>query len=285
MLASSASIVASAFVLLLSKAVSAQVVQGDGGAVWGGLNLTTAALLIQGAISSPTCNATENCQTFVNQVVPLCLNLKGEAGCWCGNHNPLHYCALCMSNPTDNSTSPDQTQDATNGHTNYHRACGVYGEFLNSKGTSISSNAPTGTAGASSSGSSSGTNAGTIAGAVVGGVVGLAIVVGIIFLVYRRQKQKEHKLNSGTSVYSEPKYGLAGPPSSVGSPPPHMTGQTPPPGFNQYMAPPTSPGYTNTSVGYTSRDSAAPTEYDTSMFKHLDQQPNSIGYSRTAEPM
>ncbi|KAG9042560.1 hypothetical protein FS837_010693 [Tulasnella sp. UAMH 9824] len=84
--------------------------------VWGGYNITAAALEIRDSISSPTCNKTESCQEVITTVVPRCLGLQGSAGCWCGLEDPIHYCAICMLNPTDNTTSADQTQRATEGH-------------------------------------------------------------------------------------------------------------------------------------------------------------------------
>lgn len=62
-------------VLLAAASVTnaASLVRRGTNEVWNGVNITAAALEIEGAISSPTCNATTYCQTFVKQVVSASL--------------------------------------------------------------------------------------------------------------------------------------------------------------------------------------------------------------------
>ncbi|KAG8935215.1 hypothetical protein FRC01_005471 [Tulasnella sp. 417] len=98
--------------------------------IWGNVNITASVLEVYNAISHPTCNATDYCVQLADTVVPRCLQLEGTAGCWCTLHDPVHYCAICMSSPTDNTTTPDQSQAATEGHAHYHLGCVAYQAYL-----------------------------------------------------------------------------------------------------------------------------------------------------------
>ncbi|CAE7086361.1 unnamed protein product [Rhizoctonia solani] len=167
-----------------------------------GARLTADALEIQGAISEP-CKANDYCQTFTSEVVPRCQRLQGDAGCWCGNHNPLHFCAICMSNPTDNQTTPDQMQSALAGHTDYHAACTIFETLLNSSSTAVGSATSTATSAASTGSSNSGSKApiGAIVGGAVGGVVALIIAI-LVFVLWRRNRRKEAVGPSSVSIFS-----------------------------------------------------------------------------------
>ncbi|CUA70465.1 hypothetical protein RSOLAG22IIIB_04203 [Rhizoctonia solani] len=152
-------------------------------------NLTADVLQVAFAISPPCAANSTWCQQLTSVVVPRCERLRGDPGCWCGNHDPVHYCAICMSSPSDNQTTPDQTQAATAGHAAFHVACNAYEELINGTASttsstsmlSTSSQSPTATAVSASSGNK--VPIGPVVGGVVGGVVGLALVVGIIYLL------------------------------------------------------------------------------------------------------
>ncbi|KEP46804.1 SKG6 domain protein [Rhizoctonia solani 123E] len=167
-----------------------------------GVQLTASALRINGAISE-ACRTDANCQTFANEVVPRCQRLQGDAGCWCGNHNPLHFCAICMSNPTDNQTTPDQMQAALGGHTDYHTACNAFETLLNASSTAIGTATSTATNAASTGSSDGGSKApiGAIVGGVVGGVVALIIAI-LVFVLWRRNRRKEVVGPSDVSIFS-----------------------------------------------------------------------------------
>ncbi|KAG9019447.1 hypothetical protein FRB90_002270 [Tulasnella sp. 427] len=167
--------------------------------LWGGFNITAAALEIRDSISSPTCNSTTYCQEFVTEVIPQCMRMQGTAGCWCTLHDPLHYCAICMSSPTDNTTTADQTQAAVEGHTNYHRGCAAYQAYLNasasgsisSSATSTSAPLPTSTTNQQNSGSShSALSTGAIVGIAVGGAALIALIAAATFLIGRCLKNQ-----------------------------------------------------------------------------------------------
>ncbi|CEL54171.1 hypothetical protein RSOLAG1IB_06882 [Rhizoctonia solani AG-1 IB] len=166
-----------------------------------GAQLTVAALKIQGAIS-PTCLNLQDCQTFSNEVVPRCQRLQGDAGCWCGNHNPLHNCAICMSVPSDTTTSPDQMAAAIGGHTDYHQACNAFEKLLNGTSTTASGTSTATSAAATASGDS-GSKApiGAIVGGAVGGVVALIIAI-LVFVLWRRNRNKETVGPSSVSLFS-----------------------------------------------------------------------------------
>ncbi|CAE6416198.1 unnamed protein product [Rhizoctonia solani] len=167
-----------------------------------GVQLTASALRVQDAISEP-CKAIDYCQTFTSEVVPRCQRLQGDAGCWCGNHNPLHFCALCMSNPTDNQTTPDQMQAALGGHMDYHTACNAFEKLLNASSTAIGTATSTATNAASTGSSDGGSKApiGAIVGGAVGGVVALLIAI-LVFVLWRRNRRKEVVGPSDVSIFS-----------------------------------------------------------------------------------
>ncbi|KAF8712263.1 hypothetical protein RHS03_01288, partial [Rhizoctonia solani] len=173
-------------------------------------NLTEDVLQVAGAISPPCAANTTWCQQLTEVVVFLDANacvgvgqlsewvraqITDEAipdpGCWCGNHDPLHYCAICMSSPSDNQTTADQMQAATAGHNAFHVACNAYEQLINGTAVVTSTSSSTSPATSETStptavSSNSGDNKvpiGPIVGGVVGGVVGLALVVGIIYLL------------------------------------------------------------------------------------------------------
>ncbi|KAG9082995.1 hypothetical protein FRC06_004740, partial [Ceratobasidium sp. 370] len=194
-----------------------------------GPQLTAAALEIQGAISS-ACNATDSCVQFVNNVIPRCQRLQGDPGCWCGNHDPLHFCAICMSNPTDNRTSPDQTAAAIEGHQRYHTVCNAWEAALNASASaatiyntatataSIGQASPTISA-ASSSGSK------TPIGAIVGGAVGggVVLIIAILVLLYWMRRRDDRTLRpSSVSLFSAPVAPSGRPYSGYTSPAPQM---------------------------------------------------------------
>ncbi|CAE6486425.1 unnamed protein product [Rhizoctonia solani] len=175
-------------------------------------NLTTDVLQVAFAISPPCAANSSWCQQLTQVVIPRCQRLRGDPGCWCGNHDPLHYCAICMSSPADNQTTPDQMQAANAGHAAFHVACNAYEEIINGTAAttsstsmlSTSSAAPTATAASSNSGDNK-VPIGPIVGGVVGGVVGLALVVGIIYLlaiVLKKSDRRSDVHPSGGSYLS-----------------------------------------------------------------------------------
>ncbi|KAG8965483.1 hypothetical protein FRC03_000480 [Tulasnella sp. 419] len=214
---------------------------------YGGYNITEDVLEVASSISSPTCNATQPCIELLTVVVPRCLRLRGDAGCWCGNHDPVHYCALCMSNPTDNTTTPDQTQGATNGHTRFHGGCAAFEAVINgtvasttSSSVVIATTSAAATQANSNSGSQSKSNTGAIIGGAVGGVVGLALIAGICFIAYQMIKRKpaiDPYTQRPMSTVTSPELKYATP-----SPPPM---QLPPAGspqaFGQFAGQPPQP--------------------------------------------
>ncbi|KIO30429.1 hypothetical protein M407DRAFT_224390 [Tulasnella calospora MUT 4182] len=167
--------------------------------LWGGYNITAAALEIRDAISSPTCTANSYCQTFMNDTIPRCMKLQGTAGCWCTLHDPLHYCAICMSSPADNTTTSDQTQAAAEGHKNYHLGCAAYQNYLNASAAgSLSSSAPlpTGTSANQTDDHDDhghGMSTGAIVGIAVGGVAFLVIIGAATFLIHRCLKNQSER--------------------------------------------------------------------------------------------
>jgi len=208
--------------------------------VWGGINITQMVFQVVGAISSPTCSATSNCTGLIMQI-PECLRFAGDPSCWCSTtvSNPLHYCAICMSSPTDNTTTPDQTQAALTGHQNYHIGCNAYEAYLNGTSTTTSSSTTSSSASSASSSvyttptqvaivsSPKSVSAGTIGGVVVGGLVGLALISAVVILLYRYMQNKHERIigsTSGASMHSSPQndyktqypYG----PNTVHTPPP-----------------------------------------------------------------
>ncbi|KIO30435.1 hypothetical protein M407DRAFT_224400 [Tulasnella calospora MUT 4182] len=168
--------------------------------IWGGVNLTASVLEVYNAISQPTCNATDYCVQLATTVVPTCLKNQGTAGCWCTLHDPIHYCAICMSSPTDNTTNPDQTQAATEGHTNYHRGCSAWQAFLNasaagslstSQPPSTSAPLPTITQDQANTGSSKSTvSTGAIVGIAIGGICFIAVVVAATIIIWKCLKNQ-----------------------------------------------------------------------------------------------
>lgn len=160
-----------------------------------------------------------------------------------------------MSSPTDNTTTPTQTQNALECHIDYHKGCAAWEAYYNASLTS-SSMVPTSTttmplasitSGADSTKSSS-SNIGPIVGGAIGGVVVLIIILGVLFLIYRNMQNKhEQVLTNRISTYN-PNDG--GPPgmldaskyavSSASPAPPSVTtnARTPPPsagGTTQYQ--------------------------------------------------
>ncbi|KAG8935208.1 hypothetical protein FRC01_005464 [Tulasnella sp. 417] len=160
---------------------------------YGGVNITLAAYMIRDSISSPTCSRTGNCTEFVNNVIPRCERLKGSAGCWCTLHDPLHYCAICMSSPTDATTTSDQTQGATTGHTNYHTGCAAYQRYLSDNGASMSASAAAASSTSDDHDDHHGMATGTIVGIAVGGVAFLAIVIAATVLIWRCMKNQSER--------------------------------------------------------------------------------------------
>ncbi|KAF8601139.1 hypothetical protein BDV93DRAFT_586962, partial [Ceratobasidium sp. AG-I] len=67
-------------------------------------NLTQDVLQVASAISPPCANI-ESCISLVTGVIPNCTAQGGDPGCWCANHDALHYCAMCMISPVDNQTT------------------------------------------------------------------------------------------------------------------------------------------------------------------------------------
>ncbi|KAG8980183.1 hypothetical protein FRB94_004455 [Tulasnella sp. JGI-2019a] len=160
----------------------------DAGDVWGGYNITAEVLGVQASISSPICNATVNCTMLVTQTIPTCERLNDNPGCWCSNPDSLHYCALCMSSPVDNTTTAQQTRDATTHHANYHKGCAAYQAAYNAT-LSSSSVAPSSTSMSSSASAtpttvpatsgSSKTNIGSSVGGIVRGFVAIVIIFAV----------------------------------------------------------------------------------------------------------
>ncbi|KAG8679312.1 hypothetical protein FRC09_019052, partial [Ceratobasidium sp. 395] len=190
-----------------------------------GPQLTAAALEIQGAISD-ACQSTDACKTFEGSVIPRCQKLQGDPGCWCGNHDPLHFCAICMSNPTDNRTSPDQTAAAIQGHQQYHVTCNAWEAALNASASATgATNTASATNGQSSATITSAPSGGskTPIGAIVGGVVGggMALIIGILVLVYWMKQRKSDRIRpSSVSLFSAPASSVGRPFSGYSSPQP-----------------------------------------------------------------
>ncbi|QRV96598.1 hypothetical protein RhiJN_24616 [Ceratobasidium sp. AG-Ba] len=157
------------FIMVLAPRASAQI-------EWPALpnNLTVDVLRVAGAISPPCAANNTWCTQLTSVVIPRCERMRGDPGCWCGNHDPVHYCAICMSNPTDNQTTPDQTASATAGHSDFHVACNAYESLINGTATtttSSSSSSTTPTASASAVSSNQNDDKVPIA-PIIGGVVG-----------------------------------------------------------------------------------------------------------------
>ncbi|KAG8939178.1 hypothetical protein FRC04_006840 [Tulasnella sp. 424] len=180
--------------------------------VWGGVNITAAVLEVYNAISSPTCNLTDYCVQLRTAVVPRCLSLQGSAGCWCTLHDPIHYCAICMSSPPDNTTTADQTQAATVGHADYHKGCAAWQSYLNASAAgSLTTSVPpttsaplptlTPTPVTQSSSSKSSVSGGAIAGIVIGGVAFLAVVISVTYLVSRCLTNQAARETARQSAY------------------------------------------------------------------------------------
>ncbi|KAG8714615.1 hypothetical protein FRC08_011690 [Ceratobasidium sp. 394] len=193
-----------------------------------GPQLTAAALEIAGAISA-ACNTTDPCETFVTSVIPRCQKLQGDPGCWCGNHDPLHFCAICMSNPTDNRTSPDQTAAAIEGHQRYHTVCNAWETALNASASAATASVTaTATNGQSSATISAAPSSGskTPIGAIVGGAVGggVALIVGILGLLYWMKSRDANRTirPSSVSLFSAPMSSNGQPYSGYSSPAPQM---------------------------------------------------------------
>ncbi|KAG8908030.1 hypothetical protein FRB99_000848 [Tulasnella sp. 403] len=201
--------------------------------IWGGFNITIECLNVQAAISSPTCNVTQPCVQYTTQVIPQCLALHGDPGCWCANPDPLHYCALCMTNPTDNTTTPQQTQLSTISHANYHTGCGAYQRFLNdtfsgilsptssilstTSTSSTSSSSPTASAIAANTSSNNISN-GALAGVIIGGIIGI-LLIAVAGLITYRYIQNQHQERSTQLPGSHgPYYGSGMPESKYQSP-------------------------------------------------------------------
>jgi len=206
------------YLFLAAASVKALSTTGD---VWNDVNITTMVLQVAGAIST-TCNANANCTQLTTVEIPSCMSVLGSPGCWCStaNLNPVHYCAICMSNPSDNGTTAEQTQTAIEGHMNYHIGCNAYQAFLN--GTSTS-NGTTSSSTISSSSSTSTTppqietttgpksiSAGAIGGVAVGGLIGLALIAVAGSLLYRSMQNKHERaagsMQRTSALFHDPKY-------------------------------------------------------------------------------
>ncbi|KAG8764211.1 hypothetical protein FRC12_008234 [Ceratobasidium sp. 428] len=193
-------------------------------------NLTNTVLQVAFAISPPCAANNTFCQALTTTVIPRCQRMRGDPGCWCGNHDPLHFCAICMSNPSNNETSADQTQAAMTGHQNFHLACNAYEELIN--GTAVvsttsvqSSTSATATPTVISSNSDDDNKApiGAIVGGAVGGAVGLVAVAGIIYLISlwikgKNERQSDVGPSSMSYMGSENKS-----PIGFGAPYPHAS--------------------------------------------------------------
>ncbi|KAG8996378.1 hypothetical protein FRB93_000762 [Tulasnella sp. JGI-2019a] len=110
-----------------------------------------------------------------------------------------------MSNPTDNTTTPEQTQSAQAHHGAYHKGCAAYSAWYNA--TLSSSAAPSSTSTSSSTiptvapvtSSGSKTNIAPIVGGAVGGFFGLILILAILFLIYRYMQNKHEQTTEGTT--------------------------------------------------------------------------------------
>ncbi|KAG8744468.1 hypothetical protein FRC10_010138 [Ceratobasidium sp. 414] len=220
-------------------------------------NLTQDVLQVAFAISPPCVNNTY-CQLLTGTV----------------------YCAICMSNPTDNQTTADQTQAASAGHAGecvlaaspsaltprvlvsaFHVACNAYEELINGTASTTSmaqsstappTVSPTASAAASNAGGNK-VSTGTIVGGVVGGVLGLVAVLGIIYIIsllIKRSNQPEVSRSSVSYMGSENKspigYNAPYPHASMthyGSPG-HVSPLIPQPGYNGGMPEPMNPQQT-----------------------------------------
>ncbi|KAG9051506.1 hypothetical protein FS837_006682 [Tulasnella sp. UAMH 9824] len=162
--------------------------------VWGGANITEAALEIQSAISTPTCSARETCIDFVSTEIPTCLQANGAASCWCSPSSPLLDCAGCMSHPTDESTSFDQTEAATKGILAYQAGCQAYAAYLS--GSTTLSSAATATSAsplptiATPAHPSTGLSSGAISGIVSGSVSFVSLCIFIGYILYKQSENR-----------------------------------------------------------------------------------------------
>ncbi|KAG8996379.1 hypothetical protein FRB93_000763 [Tulasnella sp. JGI-2019a] len=107
-----------------------------------------------------------------------------------------------MSNPTDNTTTPEQTQGAQAYHSAYHKGCAAYSAWYNA--TLSSSVVPSSTSTSSTPTfapvtSSNKTNIAPIVGGAVGGFFGLILILAILFLVYRYMQNKHEETIEGTA--------------------------------------------------------------------------------------
>jgi len=184
---------ATALVEVLSFQVAPRATIGD---TWGGINITQTVLQVSEAISSQNCNATSYCVQLITETIPKCLRVSGDPSCWCDDVNPVHYCAICMSNSTDNTTTPDQAQAATDGHKNYHIGCSAYESDINGTSTSSMTSSSSTTTTQVATGSS--ISAGTIGKVVVGGLIGLALISATVFLLYRYIQNKHERIIAST---------------------------------------------------------------------------------------
>ncbi|KAH7335967.1 hypothetical protein B0J17DRAFT_719632 [Rhizoctonia solani] len=154
-------------------------------------NLTEDVLQVANAISPPCADNNTWCQHLTEAVIPSCQALLGDPGCWCGNHDPVHHCAMCMSSPSDNQTTPEQMRAANNGHNAFLAACHAYEQYITSMASTTStssmisttSQTPTPTPTPTIVSSNSSDNKPVPVGPIVGGVVGLVVVIGIVYLV------------------------------------------------------------------------------------------------------
>ncbi|KAG8933661.1 hypothetical protein FRC01_007801 [Tulasnella sp. 417] len=193
-------------------------VQGADNGVWGGANITEAALEIRSAISSPTCQTKDTCIDFVEAEIPRCLGANGAAACWCSPDSPLLSCAECMAHPTDASTSFDQTEAATKGilgeaadhiisaliiHLTlrpeaYQAGCQAYAAYL-SGSTTLSIPAATASSASplptipSPAHPSTGLSSGAISGIVSGSVSFISLCIFIGYVWYKRS-QDSHRI-------------------------------------------------------------------------------------------
>ncbi|CAE6518586.1 unnamed protein product [Rhizoctonia solani] len=170
-------------------------------------NLTVDVLQVAFAISPPCAANSSWCQQLTQVVFCRYLGANVCAGILAVGVEitiqSTYYCAICMSNPADNQTTPDQTQAASAGHAAFHVACNAYEELINGTASTTSSTSSTSmlptssqTPTATALGSAPGDNKvpiGPVVGGVVGGVVGLALIVGIIYLLAIVLKKSDHR--------------------------------------------------------------------------------------------
>ncbi|KIO30431.1 hypothetical protein M407DRAFT_224392 [Tulasnella calospora MUT 4182] len=105
-----------------------------------------------------------------------------------------------MSSPTDNPTDRDQTQAATQGHTNYHRGCSAWQTYLNTSAAgSLSTSQPPSTSAllptitqdqANNGSNTSNVSTGAIIAIANGGICSIAVAIAATIIIWKCLKNQ-----------------------------------------------------------------------------------------------